>query len=234
MNASVRNKLIMYETVGRVIAANEATWIGIPAFQSIYAEFTTALQPLKNNVEHHSLAIKGITKAKNRIKEELIVCMDRLTNLMRVYAQSTGNLELEAQVHTSAASMRVLSGASLLARATNLKTLIDLHGSNLEPYGFQGLELNTFEALISNYRNALGLPRLALVQRQQITLAINEQIKIIDALLKKKLDPFATALKVQAPDFVIVYKAARKIIQLRGRRYKTRSDGIPEAGTEGA
>lgn len=202
----------MYETVHRIVLANENAWNSLPAFQASFTRFETVLEGLKQSAELHNQIIKGVTRFKDKQKKGIIEDAIRFFGLLQAYAEIEQNVKLETKVNWKPSLLNKLPDRDRLSTLKNLVDLCNLYAAELAPFGLDPQELADFTAKLEAYEEVLVAPREAIINRHLVTEAIAAQVKTIDTILKKELDPFMLALKTVAPDFVDLYTAARIIV----------------------
>jgi hypothetical protein len=227
------NKIKMYDTVQTVILAHQTTWNNNTAFTDAYNAFATKLDMLKSLTADHINSSKGITALKKMVQDKTIDQAMIFGNILGALALKTGDTELLMRnIYSRSEWVR---GSSLLKinRFKNLLADVNKYASELVDYGIYGIEIQAFEALVTQFEGLSKQPRMSIVSRKETTQQIANLVYEIDVLLNGQIDRIVKIFKSTAPRFLQTFENARMVVDLKGKRSKFMDNDTPEEPDDG-
>lgn len=207
----------MYDSVREIIRQHETVWSGVPKFVSAVNQFESELDALKSKAVIHNSITLGVSKNKAELFLDLSERILMLQNALWVYAIATNNFELAARHKTTISEIRNLGSSRRLLHIEQIENDLSAHESALAEFGISNENVSEFVLAVNNYRLASNQPRMAVIERKLLTQSLIEHSGNIDKTLRFTLDKLMFLFKNSAPDFVNLYKNARKVIHYGGR-----------------
>ena len=205
-------KMNMYNTVLNICKEQQAAWVNIPSFASAIADLEAQLAELNHTHSLRSTSTAGVSATKQAIKLELVDHMYILCKALSLKGLELHDLALDLRNRIALSKLKTISANDLLHRMEILEADLAVHGSSLESYGISAQYINETLTLVTNTREILFTPRLAIISRKGLTASLKEQTKRIDALIKNQLDTLILSFKAVLPSFYNAYQNARIVI----------------------
>lgn len=208
----------MYKAVKDVLASNDAIWNGINAFSQSHGTFIQKLDALEQNAYEQSLALIGISAAKDELRQKVVEMTYAISSGIVAYAVMNNDTALLKQINFGRKEI-------VNASKTNLILLVDrviAKGSEFEnqlsDFGVDQQRIAELQTARDELQEVLNAPRNAIVERKGYTLQIRQLVKQLDLILKMQLDKLMFVLREEHPDFFRAYKDARIIVDHRNRK----------------
>jgi len=220
----------MYRAVKLVLFGNEASWNGLPAFESAYTALSEKIVQLVNAGNTQRVETVGVAKRKQEVRLKMTKAVVKLAKILRAYALDNDLTQLGEQLKLTKTSFErgsQVKASQLVAFVIEAATE---HVSNLEDYGYLPEHLSEAEALYAEFQELRSIPRQAVISRKQMTRAIEKVVKELDSLLKNKLDALMLVYEDEQERFYNNYRDARIIVDYVG----SKSSGMKNAGSEGS
>jgi hypothetical protein len=211
------NKMKMYDQVALIIEEHGTLWQSNVPFSTAYASFTQRVDGLKAALENQRALMGSHSIRKNRALDNLHDEAQRIEQILRFFAVHSDNEVLLATVRHTASDWKRFKEADRVALCTLLGDELEANLSALAEFGLTQLDLDGFRSLLEDYRALLAEPRNRIVHRAVITRGIGQKMTELDELLKLQIDSFVHSLKNTAPEFVLLYDAARNVIQQKAK-----------------
>lgn len=218
----------MYEAVTTVLQANQANWNSSTGFSAIFSEYTAKLQVLKLASLEQDQALLGVTVDKEQLRSETSEKALVIVGALKAVALTNNNVGLMETVDLTISDFKY-------ANALGFKHLIDRilakaneHLTAIATFGIDQAMVVELQDLRDNCELLFGAPRQAIIDRKSFTETIRNQVKSLDRLLKLGLDTLMLAFRESAPDFYFHYKAARIIVDTKGKGASPGSDSETE------
>lgn len=221
----------MYDAVRVIIRQNETVWSGVPKFVSAVNQFESELDALKNKALIHTSITLGVSKNKAELYVRLTEKMLMLQNALWIHAIATNNFELAARHKTTISEIRKLGGSSRLIHIDRIEKDLLVYAGALVEFGISGEILEEFVLAVKDYELSSILPRMAVIEKKSITKSLLDHSKHIDTILRFTVDKMMPLFKNTTPEFVSLYKNARKVIHY-GRRHNSPNE-LPPTETDG-
>jgi len=226
MNTDQSNHLDMYRAVHKhctLIQANtnnQAITNTVPAFAQGIIVLSAKIGFIETTSAQQEQAITGVTLNKEALRLILIDVTLSVISPVRAYAVSISDNDLEEQMNFSRSDLAALSVAKISQTAENLLSIINPLLPNLAPFGIAQANLNAWQTAITNYKNKMEDPRIAIVHRKTLTSELEKLFTDTNTLCNKTLDPLAINFKTTQPHFYEDYINSREIIDLGTRHAK--------------
>jgi hypothetical protein len=229
MNQHAKNKLKMYQTVRTICTDHQADWTNLPSFGIAFVQFGTALNELEQAAYDQGITTIGVRAAKQQLCDDTLALAEVVANALRAYAASIQDVLLIQQFHFSKWTFYRGGGQHMLQLVDRVLATAHPHITELADFGITQPQLDALNTLRTQLGVAVGAPRTAIVTRKMLTLTIGQRIRRIDELLKHQLDPLVGVVKPIALPFYEKYRAARMIMDHKGKRI-AHGSGIDPVG----
>lgn len=207
----------MYETVLAIVMQNQPNWSSFPAFSSLVGEFSGKLQELENLSLQQGTALPGVTAAKNDLRKKTTEKARVLIGALKAFSLFNGSADLAERVDVTQSDLNQMGHLMFKNQLDAILLLCTEHLSELSDYGVDQVKIDELQVLRDECAEVFGTPRQAIVDRKTVTESIRQRVISLDALLKKGIDALMISFKSTAPDFYFHYKAARVIVDLKGK-----------------
>lgn len=183
----------------------------IPAFAAALKGFLAMPDKIKVARKLQKASTKGITDSKQDNRTELTKLGNRIGAALTSYADAEGDIELRGEAGDASLPLDRGSETAAAARAETLLELATKHSKVLvSEYGLKETDLADFDAYLSSFSKASGLPRTTISLRAAATQTLKNLFLEADAYLDR-MDRLSLNLEVDHPEFVLAYKASRLI-----------------------
>lgn len=163
--------------------------------------------------------LKGITKDKKNVLEELIDYTIDVAGAIHSYAETKNNLTLQTKVNFKISQVSTMNQEEVInAAAITLEEAGKLPADALAEEGITAEELTQFTELYNQFKDTKDGKRKALIERINYTDRLSELFAEAANLKKNKLDRLATQFQRKAPEFYLKYKAAATVIYKRSAK----------------
>ena len=210
----------MYVVTLDACKRNEVEWAGIPKLVSAINEFETAMNELNELVSEHSVKTVGIASTKALKLEQLFIALEDVHNSFKVLAIELQDPTMKIRNNFPQTTLRRMSGVALKIHISRVAEDLAEYGAFFEPYGLDSTRLSEIQQLIDECKVIISSPRIAIVQRKNLTDSVLIKSKEIDGILKERIDTMIRLLKRNSPDFFNQYFAARIVINRGVRHHK--------------
>lgn len=231
MNKKDNQKMNMYAAVLQTCRAQQSAWEQIPTFVNA----VNALENKLNELHHtHVEQVKatigalGSSAGKKALREELTVRLYVISKALSLKGLITKDHNLQISYKTSASGWKSLPGNALMHKTEQMMLDLEIHGESLIEYGVAAEYISETQALFASMNTVLFEPRVAIVNKKQLTQKVKEQRQGIDQLLKEQLDILILPFKSSLPVFFNKYRGARVIID---SNHGTKTPPEPDDGS---
>ena len=229
MKDRIENKMGTIRRVRDLLSSNMPILGAYSGLVGVINTFHTKAGELSSLIEEQDLRLKGITEEKAQIREKAVSEAFRISGLLRSYADSIENLELFEEAYFPEARMMILRDDHLVAKLNNIYTLANTHQGALAPFGLTPAELANYMALVNEYTAWVQRPIEARTHRHNVTLRIDELMREIDHLMKRRLDTAMVVIRNSHPMLYHDYLGSRRVMDTGHRRKKT-AEADPSVG----
>jgi hypothetical protein len=228
MDQHAKNKLKMYKAVETICTAQQADWNTTPAFVNAFTLFSTKLQQLEQASYNQVVATPGVTENKKHVLDTTIERANIVANALRALAAASGDVLMKNKLDFSKSDFLRGGGQYTLQQVDLILNYANDHIAALDDFGIKQAHIDELTSLRQQLGVVIGSPREAIINRRNETLQIRQSIDEIDNLLRDHLDPLTEVLKTGSPAFYKRFKAARVIVDHKGK--KNGPAGDPDLG----
>lgn len=205
-------KLSMYRTVQQLCNNNLTIINTNAAFVAVLALISAKISSLITNETSARKQTKGVAKDKGTQRQTLCLQAFEIAGAVYAYATEINNLTLQQSVKFTITDLEKTKDNLLVPTCNNIKKAANDNLAALAPYGIVAATLTAFQANMDDYTGAVPKPRLATTAKSTSSKNVKATFKEIDELLKTRMDKLVPSFRTTAPNFLIEYKEARKII----------------------
>lgn len=224
MNRQISTKMRMYTAVAEVCRLYEDQWAGIPGYVSTITEFEAVLKRLNEKAVIHDNFLKNVTIDKEMKMEDLFERLMIIHSTISVFAQSINDPVLMSRHRVPISELKRKSLFNLDLHLSNVYQDLFAYGSALAQFGIDEDYVLESLSFIETGRNCITRPRMAIIERKNITKTIKDLNVELDSILKYKLDKLMRVFKKSVPVFYDHYFNARIVVVHRGPTKNSASD----------
>lgn len=217
MDRRIKNKIAMYETVRAVVQSNQGSWSSVPGFVTMFSEYTAKLQVLRQANYEQGIVLLGVSVTKEQLRNETIDKAVVIVGALKAMALSQNDESLLEVVSIAKGDLQSASGLMFIHLIDRILAKANEHLTEIAAFGIDQAMVVELQDLRDNCELLFGAPRQAIIDRKSFTETIRNQVKALDRLLKLGLDTLMLAFRESAPDFYFHYKAARIIVDTKGK-----------------
>jgi len=206
----------MAKAVQKVLNDNNTAISAIPAFQNAKTDLDAAVDKIDEIVLSQIANTKGKAKDKKAAATAAIDSAVALIGPAKSYATEAENNSLFQSFNYSLSSLKKLRDTELLSTLTLIGRNLSANVANLADYGITEAEVSGFGKLIEDYKELLSAPRNAITNKSAATASVKEKFAALKPVLLR-LDGLAAAQKKANPVFYNAFKAARAVVDNKGR-----------------
>jgi hypothetical protein len=210
------NLLNMYRAVLLVLENNQAMYAN-HAFADLVVNLKAKLASLQVAAQQQERVTTGVTQNKMQLKLELAELALTISALVKSYASRNKLLQLKDEADFYISDLRDCKDEVLIARAQEIYERATANYAALVPYGVTEDLLETFHASIEEFGGKKSTARVAKNERTVATSALANLFDETNAMLKDEMDTAIIFFKREHPQFVELYKNARKIVDIGHR-----------------
>jgi hypothetical protein len=203
----------MFLRTQKVLDNNKEVWTANTKFTGNYTTFVANIVAIGTEQKLQGIDKTGITKDKERVKENLVELAASVASGIRSYAADMNNRELEETVKFSQSRLDSLPQVKL----TNYCEAIHAQGNKnvaaLSEYGVTEGVLAELKEQTDKYKAMQPNSRLAINSSSLATERLRKLFTATSDLLKRQLDTKMAQYKKSHPDFYNAYFQARNIIE---------------------
>ncbi len=212
MKKVIANRMNMYAVVLATCKQHEGEWAGIPKMVSAIDDLENAINVLNSKALLHGVKTIGVASSKAILLDRLYSGLEQVHGAYRMLAIELEDEQLKKRNSFRLSSLHRMNAAELKAHIAFVAESLIETGAQLEPFGIDNNRVGEILQLIEESSIALSKPRLAIVERKNLTKAMDYQVDLIDKIVKERVDVFVRMIKSSSPDFFNEYFAARKVI----------------------
>jgi len=230
MNTKQKNRLVSYTAAEAVLRANPEV-ANVPGLPAKLAAFSNRI------AEIHELALaQGRLLAVSIAKREaLFAAMAAQTMMVAGAAMNVARdhrlEELAAAVQFRRSDLSGLRPPERLWIARRVLAAAQSVTGDLGTYGVTAETLAAFEASIVAAAEGVHMTRTTVTAKRAATERLRVLISEMGAILRKEIDPLVERLRDMQPQFYADYRAAREVVDVRGRHApagEPRTRAVPE------
>lgn len=222
MNRRKENSFTMYLTVRELSYKYEIQFKTVPYYWDYFTDFVGCIIRIQSLSEQTELNITGVATSKREKRELLAVKTYNLCVRAVAFFAHNNNVEMEKQVGYSLTDLRRKPDTVVVNVCRLINGIVKNELPGIEEFGITQVVLDEHTAVIGDYANAIGTPRVRLVERK----SANEEIERVFNEANRKLkmmDKMMAMLQLDNPEAYNIYMGVREIIDLKGGRKKNSS-----------
>jgi hypothetical protein len=213
MNDRQNSFISMLASVDSCCRARQADWSGCQPFVDSYAAFKALYDELPQVLNRQSDQSEGWTEYKRIRRDAVTPEAMRMARALEYYANINNNEELRADARTTPTMLQRMAEKAFVGHVTKLLSLVAaIDIAQLTPYGLSAAQVTTAGTLLSEFTAALGKPEHAATKAAAATKRLAAIVAEARSLLKRRMDLAAAMLQDDQPDFYLLYKNCREIV----------------------
>jgi len=229
MRIKLVNKNNMYQGVEVVCIEHQDVWNGMLAFVQLFQLYVGKISSFKQQAYLHTHAIIGVREVKDEQRTLVIKKAEVIAGALRSLGMLEGDTKLKALLRFSHSQLMKSNATRLQQYLDNIVGLANAHIGELPDYGVTQAKLDELQLLREQLEQTLLTTRNAIVVRRSLTSELEILSHEIDELLKGGLDQLMLGLESDHPEFYRQYKAARDIVDHKGKTNKPKPPLAPNA-----
>jgi len=210
----------MYKNVIMICAEHQPVWTTMPAFVTAYDKLVSKTEELSLVGNEQSSKTVGTKKLKDAQHKAIAEKANLVAESLRSLAFESGNIELAEQLHFSHTALLKSNSEKVLQLIDRIVVAADAHAAQLVDRGIAQSQIDELPVVKEQLALAFTQMRNAVVHRKQQTELLAERSKEITHLLKNSMDKLVNVIRPGHPEFYALYKAARTIVDLKGKSNK--------------
>lgn len=214
----------MYKVVRQLVGQNQGSWESVPAIENVFTNFSNKVSELEMLGKKHTADITGYKKAQADLRSTTTALIRAAASAISAYAVSTNNNVLMSTAHLNSNKLDRASRERYLSKFREIIDIATEHLEALEPFGVTAEQITDMEARHAALSEDFYIVRSKIVERKQITFAIEELSRELDKLLKLGLDQLMLTVKLTDKEFYRQYVDARNYIAYGAKHDKPSSD----------
>lgn len=226
----------MYKAVRAVIENHEAVWTNLTAFSQSRDAFIQKLNALEQKSYAQSLALVGVSAAKDAKRQIAIEKTFAISSGMVAFATMNNNPMLLEQMHIKKNTILQASKTNLLLIMDRVIAKATEFGNELTDFGVDQESVTELQTLRDELEAQLNAPRNAIVERKGHTQQIKALRVELDKIIKFQLDKLMLLFEAEHPEFFAAYTNARVIVDHKNRSGSggASDDGQPPERDDGS
>lgn len=217
MNKITKNKIAMYKAVRSIIENHEAIWTNLPAFSQSRDAFIEKLNELEQKSYAQSLALIGVSAAKDAKKQIAIERTYAISSGLVAFATMSNNPALLEQMNVKKKDIFQASKTNLLLIIDRVIAKATEFGNELTDFGVDQQSVAELKELRDELEIQFNAPRNAIIERKGYTQQIKALRIELDRIIKFQLDKLILVFETEHPEFFTAYKNARVIVDHKNR-----------------
>lgn len=217
MNKKITMKLAMYESVHETLKGKQSLLESSPALTNAVNKLEIEINKLKDVNYKQSNDITWITARKNNLCDELVTKAFRINKVLIAYALSNGLTDVVNQLSVSQSSFMKGGIQGKLTRVKNLLDVLPAHLPGLASYTVSQANFTELESMFNELDAFVRAPRLAISNKTVMTSNLSAITRKIDHFLAFEMDAILLNLESLDKETFSQYKAARKLVNYRGK-----------------
>ncbi len=215
MKKNDNNSFRMYLAVQMILDMFAATWAGLVSMTTTSTEFDALIAKIKADLEIQKAGITGFAQEKKKKKFEMATAAYALCRKVRSFAYAVDNRELVGKLKIYFSLIYYGTSNKAVAYSKNiLKAAQDMSAADKVTYGITAAEITALSDMIMAFDSYTSSPRGEIIVRTVATENIRANCKLVNRMLKDRMDNEMANFEFSHPDFFAQYKEARKVIDL--------------------
>jgi len=226
MNKKLINKRRMLVVVSDYLQKNPEKLTFVPAMGGFVNSFIEVTNQIGSTHEAQLSYSKGLTLAKEDLRQELLANMNDIVKRIKAYTVVTGNHALLTDADYTRSDLYKMPQNTLSDACHKMIQICGIHLTELAEYGITRVMLDDTNDKLTAYTNVLPETKKVIAGRKVATQELKTKFEEADKILKK-IDALIEIISVNEPEFYQGYKNLRLIDDLRRKqKSKTQDTGI--------
>lgn len=217
MNKNQINKLRMYGATDLVLDNNAESFRQLPELGAAHQNLKAGLLLIDDNRLVQEADSSGLIESKNDVRIKLILSIRQFSSALIAYAAVSENKELKNKAKYVPSELDAVADSVIYDIGSLLHQLAMPIKSELEKYFVGEPEFTVIESLLAVFKLSIPQRRVANNVSKTSTGNIGQVFKMLDQLLKDKIDALMHPFEFSRPNFYSDYKNARLIVDYTGR-----------------
>lgn len=214
-------KLNMFQEVLNTCRNYNQVYAGIPVFVQAVRELEDCISEIRLEAQRQAASkSKGVTAGKNIVLDELNRTCIKVAKLLYVYAFRTKNHELLPKVSINKKMLYQTHENDVITIATNVANEASTHAGELVDYGLDDKDLTELRDAIDQFKLLHRTPQQVIGKRKLHTQSLKQLFADADSVLYDQLDNLINKFRDSNPDFFMLYKNSRNVINSAARKGK--------------
>jgi hypothetical protein len=228
MNNNQENQFSMAKAVQQVLNNNIAIVSTLPAFSTAKNDLDDVISAINEAAQSQLQNTTGTAQDKEQAALMAIEKVLTVTGPAKSYAKNEENNTLFQSLDFTRSVLQKMRDTELSNTLTSVSTTLAGIIPELATYGITAAELADLDAAIETYNSLMSAPRTAITNKSAATAAVAQAFINLKPVFIR-LDGLAEGQKTANPVFYNAYKAARVVVDSRGKaKSKTASNPAPQ------
>jgi len=217
MNMKQNNKLVSFSACEAVLKANPEI-VSVPGLPGKVAMLSARIGEIHELAQIQNQPLEVTTARRDRIFEELADAALAVAAAATSLAQDRGDGELLRAARVAPSEFSVPRRSRRVWLAQRVHDAAQGVLEHLAPYGVTEETLASLRVRIEAATAGIHLPRTAVTSRRAATQRLVALFREVDGLFKDGIDRLVLRLRKSQPQFYADYRAARQLVDWRGKR----------------
>lgn len=231
MNYYLRAVKMMFIRVLEVLTLKAADFASLPDIVALTATLKALIDTITAQEQIRAVNTKGITKAKQVAREQVVETSIAVLHILRAYAGVEDDYELIEEVNLSDSKLKELVDEKLTYTCRMIKQKASTKLTELTPYGLSEPMLLAIETSCKDFDAKLNGCNRHKSDRKSALEVIEQCVHDGEVLLSSKIDLLAELLKTSKPETWKQYFDMRRM-EYTGSRTLAMRVQVFEAGTD--
>jgi len=223
----------MYGATNKVLDDNLELFKHIPGLVTAHLKLKAGLVMIDQNRLIQEADTSGLTDSKSEARTSLNWLILQFSSALMAYATEVDDLELKVKAKYVPSELDVIADSNVYDIGSLLYNLAVPVKAELEKYFVDDAKFKEMESLLVGFKSAIPKGRVAKSVSKTSTGNISQIFKMMDKLLKEKIDSLMNPFQFSHSDFYNAYKSARMVIGYTGRtktnpQVRRRKNAIPK------
>lgn len=211
------NRFAMVETTVAFLNKNSSVWQYTPAFVRAVADLRKTMEAIRSEFIKQQTSSICTAAAKVQSRDVLEDSVLEIADQLSALAAEQRDMQLATEVEMTRSALDKLTDDELEAVAKRVATLGGENLPTLADYLVTLGDITELFKLTDDFTQLKAAPRSAIVAHSTSSASLPELLVIASRILRERIDKLTTKLRNTHPEFVAGYRAARMIVDRRGR-----------------
>jgi hypothetical protein len=221
MRRAYDSLVVMFTIVVLFLKANKNKLEKYPRTWAAVITLEDEVRQIHEAAKLQATIANGVTAAKHKIREALVLFCNRVRLAVIVAADDAGEEKLKVQLEMSLSDLRAQRDAELLRFSQIVRDEAVLHADVIADAGVDDEVLAAYSIQIDEYESSLTNQNESMNGRASSTSDLGKLTKQANKHVRKKLDLLMEAFRTADPAFFEEYKRRRAVKELGVRHEQT-------------